>query len=91
MVTQPDNALSIIGTVSLSAPENGAQDIAIKWALHDRDGTELGTVDQGNRIPAGSLDRQWGDTARQIALAAASGLTQMLAQIDLAEPEPGTP
>ena len=81
VVRTPAEALSVIGVVSLGPADNGAQDIAISWAVHDHDGNELGTVDQGNRIPAGSLDGQWGDTARQIVLAASSGLTQMLTQI----------
>jgi hypothetical protein len=38
------------------------------------DGSEIGDVRQQNAVPAGSLDRAWGDTALLVAEAAYDGI-----------------
>ena len=42
----------------------------------------MGTVSQANQIPAGQLDRAWGDAAFAVAEGAAQGLTELLAQLE---------
>jgi len=80
-----DGAMVVAGTVTLGRPSSGLQDIVISWEVLDADGNALGTIDQGNQIAAGSLDGRWGETARQIALAASAGLTEMLTKVALSD------
>lgn len=73
----PD-ALVVSGTVTLGKPVNGQQTIQLRWVLHLPDGTELGTVEQENQIPAGSLDKNWGEAALFAAEGAFEGLAALL-------------
>jgi len=52
----------------------GVQRVEILWVVSRRDGEELGRVLQLNEIPAGSLDRFWGDVAFAAAQEAAGGM-----------------
>ena len=58
--------------------QSGRQPIKIDWVVKNSVGKKLGTVSQKNRIPAGSLDNQWGATADAAASAAAKGIIQLL-------------
>ncbi|MFD1379877.1 hypothetical protein [Fodinicurvata halophila] len=64
--------------IDLGTPQDGSQRIRILWTLLSaRDFSEIGTLTQENRIPAGSLDGEWGDTAYLISRAAAEGLIEL--------------
>ena len=52
----------------------------IDWVVKDPGGKSLGTVSQENKIPAGSLDGQWGGTATAAAVAATQGILKLLPQ-----------
>ncbi|MFY8106157.1 MAG: hypothetical protein ACOVKO_04515, partial [Elstera sp.] len=67
-------ALVVSGTVSLEKPVNGVQLIRLRWVMLLPDGSELGTVEQENQIPAGSLDKTWGEAAIFAAEGAFEGL-----------------
>ncbi|MCZ6603919.1 MAG: hypothetical protein O7A03_02110 [Alphaproteobacteria bacterium] len=82
VVTQPGDALKLGGAVLIEAGPDGVDRIAITWRLFDGQGKEIGTIDQENEVPSGSLDGAWGPTARAIALAASTGLAELLARVD---------
>ncbi len=54
--------------------------IEITWLVSDATGTERGKLVQLNEIPAGSLDRHWGDVAYAVAQEAAGGVKDVVDQ-----------
>jgi len=56
----------------------GKQRVEIQWVVSRRDGNELGRVLQLNEIPAGLLDRHWGDVAYAAASEASGGVRQVI-------------
>ena len=80
LVAASDVALTVRGAVDVGAPQDGAQFVAIRWRIYDPEGAEIGSIDQGNHVPAGSLEAGWGQIALEIALAASVGLGELLAQ-----------
>jgi hypothetical protein len=68
----------LAGTVALSPPAGGRQQVKVHWALLKPDGREIGRVDQENAVPAGSLDGTWGDIAYAVASAAAPGVAALI-------------
>jgi len=54
--------------------------IEIQWVVSDSKGDERGRIVQLNEIPAGSLDRYWGDVAVMVAQEAASGVKDVVAR-----------
>ena len=66
--------------VTTAAPAEGKQDIKILWSVLDPEEREIGAAAQRNAIPAGSLDGPWGPVAGHIALAASSGIRNILKQ-----------
>lgn len=77
-----DNDLVVKSDVDLGPAVNGWQDIRIAWVLvRASDGTDLGQIEQENRVPAGSLDGSWGPTAQAIARGAAGGLVDLLSHL----------
>jgi hypothetical protein len=68
----------LTGTVALSPPAKGQQQVKVHWALLKADGREIGRVDQENAVPAGSLDGPWGDIAYAVASAAAPGVAALI-------------
>jgi hypothetical protein len=68
------------GRVKMGAAQSGQQPIKIDWVVKDPGGKSLGTVSQENKIPAGSLDGQWGGTATAAAVAATQGILKLLPQ-----------
>jgi hypothetical protein len=72
---------SLSATVTLARDHPGEQTVSIIWRILDPSGKVLGEVAQSNTIPAGSLDRGWGDTAYDVASAAAEGLIAALEQL----------
>lgn len=75
---KPDYTLS--GTVEVSPPDGKNQKVKVSWALLRPDGSEVGRVNQENAVPAGSLDRYWGDIAYAVTNAAAPGVRQLIEQ-----------
>jgi hypothetical protein len=73
-----DNGIVISGTVRVTHQGQAGDDITITWTALAPDGSQLGTVEQQNRVPAGSLSGAWGVTAFRIAQAAAPGLARLL-------------
>ena len=66
------------GRVKMGPSQSGQQPIKIDWVVKDPNGQSLGTVSQENKIPAGSLDGQWGGTATAAAVAATQGILKLL-------------
>ena len=58
----------------------GEESVTIVWRVRDSRGQEIGTIDQSNRIPAGSLNGNWGDIAYAVADAATVGLGDVFQQ-----------
>jgi len=75
---KPDYTLS--GVVEVSPPAGPNQKVKVSWALLRPDGSEVGRVNQENAVPAGSLDRVWGDIAYAVTSAAAPGVRQLIEQ-----------
>ncbi len=72
------DALTIAGKVDVSRPKGGTQQVALRWTVSSPDGRPLGKIDQANAVPAGSLDRGWGDNAVPVAEAAATGIFDLI-------------
>ncbi|MCX7931256.1 MAG: hypothetical protein N2588_01765 [Rhodovarius sp.] len=84
--------------VTLSPPRAGQQVVELQWIVTRRDGLELGRVVQVEAVPAGRLDRFWGDIAYVAAEQASGGVVQIIrnaeassspASAPLAAPGPG--
>ncbi|MFZ1989265.1 MAG: hypothetical protein WAW96_05775 [Alphaproteobacteria bacterium] len=73
---------AVIAKIAKEALKNGSESMAITWQVIDRRGAVAGEITQSNEIKAGSLDGDWGQTAFDIALAAESGLGDMLSEIE---------
>lgn len=73
--------LSISGRVALTAPKSGVQQVKLAWAVTLPTGKVLGTVRQANDVPAGSLNKGWGQTAGYAAEAAAEGIFNLVEQV----------
>lgn len=71
-------AYRVEGRVKMGQSQNGQQPIKIDWVVKDPKGANLGTVSQENKIPAGSLNGQWGATANAAATAATQGILKLL-------------
>jgi hypothetical protein len=54
------------------------QHIKIVWRVSHASGAQIGTVVQENDLPRGRLDGPWGDIAYSVAIAAASGIMQLV-------------
>ncbi|HYM04580.1 MAG TPA: hypothetical protein VET85_16620 [Stellaceae bacterium] len=68
----------LAGTVLVSQPASGKQQVKVSWALLRPDGSQVGEVSQENAVPAGSLDGAWGDVAYAVASAAVSGISALI-------------
>jgi hypothetical protein len=60
--------------------------VAVTWTVIGPDGTEIGKVEQNNLVPAGRLNRPWGEIARQIARDAAQGIADLLFTVNRSNP-----
>ncbi len=78
--TDDKESLVLTGKVELSPPASGKQRVRVSWALLGADGREIGQVSQENAVPAGSLDRAWGDIAFAVANAAAPAIVALVAR-----------
>lgn len=82
LVKKPDDKPNFVlqGSVAVSPPDGGKQQIRISWSLLRADGGQIGEVKQENSVPAGSLDGAWGLTAYDVANAAAPGIAALIAE-----------
>jgi hypothetical protein len=87
LVEKPADHASFVlaGTVAVSPPQGGKQQVSVRWALLRPDGKEIGKIDQQNAVPAGSLDHAWGDIAYAVAEAAAPGVAALIEKARAAE------
>jgi hypothetical protein len=76
--------------VRITAPADNAQVVDLQWIVTRRDGEELGRVVQVNEVPAGRLNRFWGDIA-YVAAEQASGGVQTIIRNATTPPVPDTP
>jgi hypothetical protein len=74
----PGQTYKVEGKVVVGQGKDGKQPIAIDWDVKDPKGKKLGTVQQKNEIPQGSVDGAWGKTADAAAAAAAQGILRLL-------------
>jgi hypothetical protein len=74
------DALLVRGRVLIDPPRRGRQRVRIIWTARTPKGVELGTVKQENIVPAGSLDKGFGNAAEAVAEGAAEGLFQLVAR-----------
>ncbi len=77
-----DISFVIAGRVTLTPVDNAADAVSLVWDLMLPSGQVLGSVNQENIIPRGSLDGEWGEIAFEAAAAAADGLMSVLLQMD---------
>ncbi|MFC7473240.1 hypothetical protein ACFQS7_02675 [Dankookia sp. GCM10030260] len=68
------------------AGTRGVERVEIIWIVSRRDGEELGRVVQMNEVPAGRLNRLWGDIAYVAANEAADGVKTVVANALQAPP-----
>jgi hypothetical protein len=82
LVTSPEDKPNFVlrGSVDISPPADGKQQIMISWSLLRSDGGQIGQVKQENAVPAGSLDGAWGLTAYDVANAAAPGIAALIVE-----------
>jgi len=73
-----DGSLTVRGKVDLKPFNNGREVITITWAVLDGQNNQVGEIEQSNVIPAGALNGEWGPVAREITVAAAEGLLDLL-------------
>lgn len=72
------DTLVVSGTVELGPVRNGARALNVTWAVLDWRGRELGTLDQGKRVPAREIETRWPAFAALIAESAAGGMAELL-------------
>jgi hypothetical protein len=88
--TSPSGADFIVkGKVVAVALPNRQQRIEIQWYVNTPNGDERGRVIQLNEIPAGTLDRFWGDVAVVVAAEASAGINDVLNRQSGREPPRG--
>ena len=66
------------GEVTIGPEQGGLHRVDVVWRLTDVSGNELGTVRQGDMVPAQSLGFFWPDTAPYIGEAAVDGIVDLL-------------
>ncbi|HAJ22106.1 MAG TPA: hypothetical protein DCL95_18960 [Rhodospirillaceae bacterium] len=77
-----DATLLLAGSVLQGEPQNGSQEITIRWWLMDATGTVLGTLQQSNLVPEDSLNDKWGGAAYDATLANVQAIQEILGKID---------
>lgn len=73
---RPD--LAIDGEIKVDPAKEGQQHVKIVWHVAPPAGGEIGQVAQENDVPRGRLDGAWGDIAYSVAMAAESGIMQLV-------------
>jgi len=75
------NSFVIAGAVALTPFDQEREKITITWTVFDPGGKKMGDIEQSNVIPKGSLNGQWGGVAKEITVAAAEGLLDLLGKV----------
>ena len=90
VLTTPAGAdFAVRGQVTAVPIPGRQQRIEIQWYVSGADGGERGRVVQLNEIPAGTLDRYWGDVAVVVATEASGGVYDVIKRQVGREPESG--
>jgi hypothetical protein len=71
------SALTIRGKVK-SVRTGAVETVQLAWVVTTPDGKTLGDISQSNEVPAGSLDKGWGENARLATEAAATGIFKLI-------------
>ena len=79
-------AYGLQAEVAMVPTGRNLQRVEIQWIVSRKDGEELGRVVQMNEVPAGSLNRFWGDVAYAAAEEAAAGVRTVVANAMQAPP-----
>ncbi len=69
---------TLSGEVRTAPGAAGTQRVEIQWIVQDAAGIERGRIVQLNEVPAGTLDRFWGDVAVVVADEAAGGVRDVV-------------
>jgi hypothetical protein len=72
--------------VRITPPADNAQVVDLQWIVTRRDGEELGRVVQVNEVPAGRLNRFWGDIAYVAAEQASGGVQTIIRNATTPQP-----
>ena len=72
------DTLTIAGKVRLGEPRGTSQTVTLAWEVSSPDGNSLGLVSQTNDVPAGALDKGWGEQAAPAVEAAAAGIFELI-------------
>lgn len=75
------DALTIGGKVKLDDADGDTQRVSLVWTISAPNGKVLGAISQSNIVPTGSIDLGWGDTAIQVAEAAALGIFDVVKKL----------
>jgi hypothetical protein len=73
-----EDALLITGKVTLGSAGGTDQKVKLVWTVAAPDGKVLGEIVQENAVPAGSLDKGWGEDAQYATEAAAEGIFKLI-------------
>ena len=74
------NTLIVLGSIMVRTQSDGEL-IEVHWSVINNKGEELGSVDQNNVLPTGSLEGPWGNLAHVIADGGADGILTLLQAI----------
>lgn len=75
--TPSASALTIRGKVK-TVRAGAVETVQLAWVVTTPDGKTLGDISQANDVPAGSLDKGWGENARFATEAAATGIFKLI-------------
>jgi hypothetical protein len=75
--------------VTIAIGPTDTDDVSVDWHISSARGAGLGDIRQSNEMPKGVLDHGWGETAYDIASAAAEGLLEALERLQ--SPHGGAP
>ncbi len=82
LFARPDNTTFVIsGAVTLAPFDAEREKITIVWTVFDPSHKKMGDIEQSNVIPKGSLNGAWGGVAKEITVAAAEGLLNLLGRV----------
>jgi hypothetical protein len=71
------SSLTIRGKVK-TRRAGAVETVELAWVVTTPDGKTLGDISQANDVPAGSLDKGWGENARFATEAAATGIFKLI-------------
>lgn len=72
--------VTVAAQVTITPAKADKQHVKIVWSVRRANGSEVGTVGQENDVPRAMLNAPWGDLAYSVALAAESGILQVVAR-----------